>query len=306
MNSVYLSHNNIFSAYGPDSASAISQIKAGVSSLQLMDDSSLLEGPFYTSRISDDVLNEKFERLRPTENYTRLEKILIASLSDTLEKANLEIDARVGLIVSTTKGNIDVLEKNSVFPEKRAYLGQLGKKIGKFFQFQNEAIVLSNACVSGVLALAVAKRLIHQKTYDHILVVGGDLVTKFIMSGFNAFQALSPEPCRPYCKTRSGINIGEVGSSVLVTSDMHHMAEEAIEMLGEASCNDANHISGPSRTGEGLFRSLEAILAQSGMSVEGIDYISAHGTATLFNDEMEAIAFNRANLQETPLTSLKG
>ncbi|WP_149303891.1 beta-ketoacyl synthase N-terminal-like domain-containing protein [Pareuzebyella sediminis] len=306
MSSVFLSHNNIFSAYGPDSVSAIAQIKEGVSSLQLVEDSYLLEGPFYSSRISDDLLNEKFERLRPTENYTRLEKILIASLSDTLEKADLEIDDRVGLIVSTTKGNIDVLEKHSVFPEKRAYLAQLGKKIKEFFQFQNDAIILSNACVSGVLALAVAKRLISQKTYDHVLVVGGDLVTKFIMSGFNAFQALSPEPCRPYCKTRSGINIGEVGSSVLVTADTRQMAREAVKIMGEASCNDANHISGPSRTGEGLFRSVQAALEQSGLSIESIDYISAHGTATLFNDEMEAIAFNRANLQKTPLNSLKG
>lgn len=306
MNNVYLSHNNIFSAYGVDSASAIGQIKNGVSSLRLVEDPSILEKAFYTSLIADDFLNETFEKLNPTENYTRLEKILMVSLSRTLQKASLEINDRVGLIVSTTKGNIDVLEKNSPFDEKRAYLAQLGKKIKEFFHLKNDAVVLSNACVSGVLALAVAKRLIDQKRYDHVLVVGGDLVTKFIISGFNAFQALSPEPCRPYCKTRSGINIGEVGTSVLVTSDRHGLAAEAVELVGEASCNDANHISGPSRTGEGLFRSIRAALDQAGVAAKSIDYVSAHGTATLFNDEMEAIAFNRANLQNTPLNSLKG
>ncbi|HBC05120.1 MAG TPA: beta-ketoacyl synthase, partial [Aequorivita sp.] len=65
---------------------------------------------------------------------------------------------KVGLIISTTKGNIDVLEKESSFPKSRAYLSELGKTIQNFFGFKNETIVLSNACVSGVLAISVAKR----------------------------------------------------------------------------------------------------------------------------------------------------
>ena len=132
------------------------------------------------------------------------------------------------------------------------------------------------------------------------------MVTQFILSGFNAFQALSDQPCRPYCKTRAGINIGEVAASVLVTKDKNELVDEAVVVLGEASCNDANHISGPSRTGEGLFRSVERAINQAKLKPNDIDYISAHGTATLFNDEMEAIAFNRLGLQETPLNSLKG
>ena len=147
-----------------------------------------------------------------------------------------------------------------------------------------------NACVSGVLAIAIAKRFIKQGTYDHVFVAAGDLVTQFILSGFQAFQALSSEPCRPYCKTRSGINIGEVGASVLVTKDRDNLIEESVSLIGEASCNDANHISGPSRTGEGLFRSVTSALNQANLSAENIDYISAHGTATLFNDEMEVLS----------------
>ncbi|NNE75751.1 MAG: beta-ketoacyl synthase [Pricia sp.] len=306
MDNVYLSHNNIISTYGFDSVSAINQLKNEVSGLQLVDDDRILPVPFYSSRIAKNKLREKFNGLNPTEDYTRLEQILIVSLSETLEKAGLEFNERVGLIVSTTKGNIDVLEKTNPFPESRAYLAEMGKKIKEFFGFQNEAIILSNACVSGVLAITVAKSLIRQKRYDHVFVVGGDLVTKFILSGFNALQALSDEPCRPYCKTRTGINIGEVGASILVTKDENKLTKESVQILGEASCNDANHISGPSRTGEGLFRSITAAMKQAGLSAGNIDFISAHGTATLFNDEMEAIAFNRAQLQNTPLNSLKG
>lgn len=306
MSNVFLSHNNIVSSFGFDSQSAITQIRNEVSGLQLVDDESILPKPFYASRIERNELEKRFEALHPKEEYTSLEKILIVSLSDTIAKSKIELTDRVGLIISTTKGNINVLEKNNEFPAERAYLSVLVKKIKEFLGFKNEAIVLSNACVSGVLAIAVAKRLILQDRYDHVFIAAGDLVTQFILSGFQAFQALSDEPCRPYCKTRSGINIGEVGASVLVTREQHNLADESVIILGEASCNDANHISGPSRTGEGLYRSVKSALKQSNLSTKDIDYISAHGTATEFNDEMEAIAFNRAGFQNTPLNSLKG
>ncbi|CAM3389658.1 beta-ketoacyl-[acyl-carrier-protein] synthase family protein [Zobellia roscoffensis] len=306
MNNVYLSHNNIVSAYGFDSASAIDSIKNEVSGLSLVNDSNILPNPFYSSLIAQDSLSEAFQKLDPKEAYTRLEQILLVSLSDTIKKSGLELTDRVGLILSTTKGNIDVLETENPFDESRAYLAELGQKIEDFFGFKNEALVLSNACVSGVLALAVAKRFIRQKRYDHVFVVAGDLVSEFILSGFNSFQALSEAPCKPYCKTRSGINIGEVGCSILVTKDDNNLVDKSVRLIGEASCNDANHISGPSRTGEGLYRSIVSAMNQAKIDADAIDYISAHGTATLFNDEMEAIAFNRANLQDVPLNSLKG
>ncbi len=306
MHKVYLSYNNIVSSYGFDSASAIQNISDEITGLQLVDDKSILPNPFYSSRIPPDKLQLKYQELHPEENHTRLEKMLLVSLANTIAQSGLEINERVGLIISTTKGNIDVLEAKSNFPEERVYLAALGGKIKSFFGFQNDAIVLSNACVSGVLAIAVAKRFINQDKFDHVFVIGGDLVTEFILSGFNSFQALSDEPCRPYCKTRTGINIGEVAASVLVTKDSTKLVDESVFLLGEASCNDANHISGPSRTGEGLHRSVESALKQASISSEDIDFISAHGTATNFNDEMEAIAFNRSGLQNTPLNSLKG
>ena len=235
-----------------------------------------------------------------------LEKMMICSLSQVIKDSNIEINNRVGLIISTTKGNIDALDENNPFPKERAYLSELGKSIQDFFSFKNEAIVVSNACVSGILAVAIAKRYIQQKTYDHVFIVSGDVVTEFILSGFNSFQALSNKPCKPYDKNRTGINIGEVAASALITNNTDYLAKESVEILGESSCNDANHISGPSRTGEGLYRSMKSALKQANLSAKDIDYISAHGTATMFNDEMEAIAFNRLELQEVPLNSLKG
>lgn len=305
MDNVYLSHNNIVSSLGFDSVSVIDNIERGNCGLSVYEDNEVLHVPFCSSRIDQGELQKRYEKLRPKLKHTRLEKMMLVSLSDTLSKANLTPDDRTGLVISTTKGNVDVLENNSNFPESRAYLTNLGKQLKEHFGFKDNAIIVSNACVSGILSIAVAKRLIRQGKYDRIFVVAGDLVTQFILSGFNAFQALSLEPCRPYCNSRTGINIGEVATSVLVTNNPSELTKESVQIMGEASCNDANHISGPSRTGEGLFRCIENAIEQSGLKKENIDYISGHGTATMFNDEMESIAFDRAGLSKTPVNSLK-
>ena len=306
MAKTFVSHNNILSNLGFDSEAVVENISKGNSGLERFDDTSLLPEPFCASMTSSEKVKEKFTEIGDISKFTKLEQMMILSLKKVIDAANIPLNEKVGLIISTTKGNIDVLEKESSFPKSRAYLSELGKTIQNFFGFKNETIVLSNACVSGVLAISVAKRFISEKKYDHVFISSGDLVTKFILSGFHSFQALSAEPCKPYDKNRTGINLGEVSASVLVTSEEKNLSKEAVEILGNATCNDANHISGPSRTGEGLFRSVKSALKEANINANEVDYISAHGTATPFNDEMEAIAFNRLGMENVPLNSLKG
>tara|TARA_R110002012_G_scaffold57095_5_gene147026 strand:+ start:25469 stop:26617 length:1149 start_codon:yes stop_codon:yes gene_type:complete len=306
MPKTFLSYNNIFSNLGFDSETVVENISSGNSGLEKFDDTSLLPEPFCASMISSKIVEEKFSKIGNTSKFTKLEQMIILSLKEVIDDSNIPLNERVGLLISTTKGNIDVLESKSNFPESRAYLSELGKTIQNFFGFKNEAIVLSNACVSGILAVSVAKRFISEEKYDHVFIASGDLVTKFILSGFNSFQALSAEPCKPYDKNRTGINLGEVAASALITSEEKDLPTGAVEILGDATCNDANHISGPSRTGEGLYRSVKAALKEANIGAAQIDYISAHGTATPFNDEMEAIAFSRLGMEEVPLNSLKG
>lgn len=306
MAKTYVSYNNILSNLGFDSETVVENISKGISGLKKQEDTSLLPEPFCASMISSEKIKNEFNKIADASKFTKLEQMLILSLKKVINTSNIPLNERVGLLISTTKGNIDVLEKNNNFPESRAYLSELGKIIQNFFGFKNEAIVISNACVSGVLAISVAKRFISEGKYDHIFITSGDLVTKFILSGFNSFQALSAEPCKPFDKNRIGINLGEVAASVLVTSSAENLPKEAVEILGDATCNDANHISGPSRTGEGLFRSVKAALKEANITAAEIDYIAAHGTATPFNDEMEAIAFGRLGMEKVPINSLKG
>lgn len=302
----YLSYNNITTSLGFDTATVFNRLKNQESAIKFVDDPKRFYTSFYGSIIPSQTLNSDFKTLERKEEFTRLEKMILSSLSKTIQASGIEIDGRVGLIISTTKGNIDVLQKNSNFPEGRAYLHRLGEVVKAYFDFKHEAIVISNACVSGVLAVAIAKRYLQEEVYDHIFIVAGDVISDFVISGFNSFHALSPSPCQPYDQNRKGINLGEAAVSVLVTSDKKHLSEDAVEILGEGSCNDANHISGPSRTGEGLYRSIKMVIKEAHIDVNDIHYMSTHGTATPFNDEMEAIALDRMRLNHIPLNSLKG
>jgi len=306
MTNCYLSYNNIISSLGFDTHSVFENIKAGKTGMDWVEDQTRFSKPTFAAVIPTEKLQREFEKLNDATQFTRLEKMLILSLSKTIQASEIEPNERIGLIISTTKGNIDVLDSKNQFRKERAYLGALGKVIKDFFGFKNDTILVSNACVSGILSVAIAKRYIQEKIYDHVFVVAGDLVSDFVVAGFNSFQAMSNTACKPYDIERIGINIGEVATSILVTSKNDKLSEDAVELIGEGSCNDANHISGPSRTGEGLYRSVQAALKEANLTSQEVDYLSAHGTATLFNDEMETIAFNRLGLSATPLNSLKG
>lgn len=306
MSNIFLSYNSIVSSLGFTSEAVVKNICNEVSGLKLVHDQSLLNESFCSSIIDRAILEKEFSNISKERKFTRLEKMMICSLAPVIQESDIPLNKRTGLIISTTKGNIDVLHRCSAFPQERAYLSELGKTIKDFFKFENHPIIVCNACVSGILSVSVAKQYIEQGLYDQVFIASGDLVTEFILSGFNSFQALSKTPCKPYDKNRDGINIGEVAASVLVTKNRQNMAKESVQILGTGSCNDANHISGPSRTGEGLYRSILSAFKEAKIESETIDYISAHGTATMYNDEMESIAFNRLGLSNTPLNSLKG
>ena len=306
MKTTFASYNNIVSSLGLDTQCNIRNVSNTISGIKLHKKKSLLQDPFYSSLIETEILNEAFSKIGSIKNFTRLEKMMIVSLKDVINKSNVLLDKKTGLIISTTKGNIDVLEIDSCFQKKRAYLSELGNQIKSFFNFENDPIILSNACVSGILAVAVAKRFIENGIYENVLIVSGDIVTEFILSGFTSFQAISDKPCKPFSKNRTGITIGEASASILISSNKDLASTDAVKILGDGSCNDANHISGPSRTGEGLVKSIESTIKEAQVSKESIDYISAHGTATSFNDEMEAIAFDRVGLNTIPTNSLKG
>lgn len=235
--------------------------------------------------------------------YTRFEKLCIYSAADALGHSGITgAESDTVFVLSTTKGNISLIGEQ---PTDLA-LHQSAGKIASHFGSKQKPVVVSNACISGLLAIIIAGRLLESGQYRNAVVIGADELSPFVVSGFGSLMALSEAPCRPFDKDRKGINLGEGGATVVMTNDSRLMHNRSVRVSGVGITNDANHISGPSRSGNELADAVAKALKRSGIKAAGLSFISAHGTATLYNDEMEAKAFNTAGLAEVPLHSLKG
>lgn len=228
----------------------------------------------------------------------RFNSLLEAALHDLLNTQRREglSDARTLIIVSSTKANLQALPEDT-FASIRTIVARLT-------QNPNAPLILSNACISGVLAINTAADYLRAGLYDCAVIIGIDALFDFVIYGFQSLFALSDAPCRPFDKERKGISLGEACGIVILSTE--RPATFAVEYLSGASSNDANHISGPSRTGEGLVRAVQWTLKRANITPDAIDFISAHGTGTLYNDEMESIAFERLGLSSVPVNSLKG
>ena len=307
---IFTSYNNIISPLGfstQENYQAVSNSQVGVKKIKLP----FSQDEFCVAKISDDKIQEHLSQIKNADTHTKLEQLSILSIQDVLNQSGINPkDSRTLLIYSTTKGNIDILSFDSAqddrykgIDSKRVYLPVFAKHLQSYFQLAHTPIVLSNACISGILAIIIAKRFIEQGTYDNVLVCGGDILSEFTISGFKSFNALSNEPSKPFDGNRVGINLGEAVSTILITNKKELATPYNTQIISGDSANDANHISGPSRTGDGLFQCLTQILDKN---TNDIGFISAHGTATPFNDEMESIAFDRAGLNTIPVNSFKG
>lgn len=233
---------------------------------------------------------------------TRLETMMVKVVKAVTDGISTSSE-RTGIIFSTTKGNIADLTIEKPQEDSNIYLHKMAKRVCEAIGYAGEPIVISNACISGVVAVAVAQRLIRAGRYDDIIVVGGDEMTEFTTSGFMAFKSVSENPCKPYDAKRDGLSLGEAAGAVVVSKDKNK--SEGIVVAGSSMSNDANHISGPSRTGEPLAEAIKRALEEAGVEADDISFVNAHGTATVYNDEMESKAINIAGLQDKPLNSLK-
>jgi 3-oxoacyl-[acyl-carrier-protein] synthase-1 len=300
---VFVVADNILSPLGKTTAENFAKLKENISAVKQHTDTAIFPLPFFASLFNK---GEQFVKA-DEHNYTKFEQLLIVSIADALNGSGVDVrDKKTVLIISSTKGNISLLENELISDElkNRISLSTSANLVAEHFGFQNKPIVVSNACISGVLGVITATRLLRSGRYENAVVVGADVISKFIMSGFQSFQALSPGPCKPFDKTHDGLNLGE-GAGTIILSTNHKYAQN-IKVKGGSVSNDANHISGPSRTGQELAGAIKNALKEADFTPADIDFISAHGTATVYNDEMEANAISIAGLQTVPLNSLKG
>jgi len=361
---------NIISSLGFTTDENFENVKRGISGIKHYDVGTFdLPEAFVASLIDKERLNDEFSAAfgcrdaacHVSTKLTNLEKATILSVFTANKEAQIDLSSeRTIFILSTTKGNVDLLDMRQAICDKRyatsdvrqatggkqqsqianrksqIYLWHTAELITDFFKNPNTPIVVSNACISSVAAQITAMRELQTGNYDYAVVVGVDFLSKFIISGFQSFKALSPELCRPFDKERCGLNLGEAAATIIfgkcdmrnTTSDMRCATcdkeqsqianrKSQIVLLSGAIRNDANHISAPSRTGEGSYRALQYVLSQDATSdmryeteeiahrTSHIAFINAHGTSTPYNDAMEVNAIVRAGLENVPVNSLK-
>jgi len=302
---VYLASDNIISSLGFNTDENARAITQGQTGIKLHNDARLAPVPFWASVSDHDRLSQGFSQYADPSHYSLFEQLVISSVKDALSKTGIVVQSeRTLFILSTTKGNIDVLDPDNAFHNdpSRMYLWNTARLIQNFFKLFHTPVVVSNACISGVLAVLIGARMIRTGKFDHVVVTGADLVTEFVLSGFNSFLSLCEGPCKPFDKNRTGLSLGEAAGTIVLTADRKLTGKDELQVRNGFSSNDANHISGPSRTGEGLYIVIKKVLEPD----RNVDYISAHGTATPYNDEMESIALSRAGLSAVPVNSFKG
>ncbi|QEC69463.1 beta-ketoacyl synthase [Panacibacter ginsenosidivorans] len=301
MKEVFVVADNVVSPIGKTATENFEQLKKGVSGIE-QHNNNFSEQPVYVSLFKENVFVKE-------NKYTRFEQLVIASVEDALSQTDLDVinNNKTIFILSSTKGNISLLETET-FDEalkEKISLPHSAKIVADHFKLANKPLIVSHACISGVLALTTAMRLLNAGLYENAIVTGADIITKFIFSGFASFQAISNEPCRPFDAERKGVTLGEAAGTIILSTNKAY-SKTGIQLCGGSVSNDANHISGPSRTGEELYSAITHSLAEANMKAEEIGFISAHGTATVYNDEMEAKAFDLAGMNEIPTNSLKG
>jgi 3-oxoacyl-[acyl-carrier-protein] synthase-1 len=304
MKKVFFIGDNIISSLGFTASGNFEQLKNGVTGIKRITNPELYPEPFIASMVN----RNKLQTLFPDNRYTLLEKMLILSVEDAIKNTGVDISSSKTLIVlSTTKGNIDLLDESlaAKYEKNRVYLWKLGDTIAAYFRNPNKPLVISNACISGVMAINTAAMLLQNDLFENIIITGGDIVSRFVLSGFMSFHSLSPEPCKPFDANRDGLSLGEAAGTV-VMSVRPGKHKKSFVFAGGATANDANHISGPSRTGEGSYIAIKKALQEAGINPHETDHISAHGTATPYNDDMESIALSRHNMNNIPVNSLKG
>lgn len=284
----YIIADNIISPLGETSEENYLSVKAGRSGIRAYEPGTcnIPEG-FYASLLFED-----------------FETLALRSAQKAIANAQLELKGkRTTFILSSTKGNIE--ENISLADSAQRIASQLG--------IDSKPIVVCNACISGLSALILGNRLIDSGLYDAAIVCGCDTPRQFILSGFQSLKALSPEPCRPFDMERMGLNLGEAAATLILSKNP--IQGNSWRMGDGFIRNDAFHISTPSKTADGLYlslqRTLESFTKEISSTCKQIDmkehlaFINAHGTATLFNDQMESVAIGRAGLSDLPANAYK-
>jgi len=221
------------------------------------------------------------------------------ALTEAREHARTKLESipaeRIGLVLSTTKANIEALERVadgrpcSEIARRHLQADLFAADLAVAHGAKGPVQSVSVACVSGLIAIQQGAKLIQRGAADAVFVAGVDHLSAFVVAGFTSLKAIDPIGCRPFDRDRCGLSPGEAGAAIVLVRNTNH-STPAITIRGWGTSNDANHMTGPSRDGSGLALAIRLALNSANLQSTDIDYVNAHGTGTPYNDAMESLA----------------
>lgn len=184
---IYKISDNIISVLGFSSDENYRNMKEGKFGGSLHDPAEKnMTEPYFASILNSELIHDSFASISNSgTKYTRFEELAILSAAKALESANIDAKSPdVIFVLSTTKGNVELLQDGQGFEKERVYLSRSAQLIGNYFQNPNEVLVTSNACISGVSAQLFAFDLMQSKGYKYAVIIGAEVLSKFVISGF--------------------------------------------------------------------------------------------------------------------------
>jgi 3-oxoacyl-[acyl-carrier-protein] synthase II len=253
------------------------------------------------------------------ETKERAHRLALAAAAEALASCPGFGGPRAGIVAGTTLGGNRLFTDwlaarggpNPDLPAQSS-LGSAARILAMRFGARGPVQTVSVACASGTAAIGAGLELIRRGEADRVLAGGYDALSEFVFSGFDCLRALTRSKPRPFDRARDGLALGE-GAAFVLLEERGAASRRGVEALavvrGYASASDSLHMTRPSPDGAGLVRAIEGALLDAAVPPSSVGFISSHGTATPFNDRMEAAAFRTVfgeALRAVPVNSIKG
>jgi len=268
------------------------------------------------------------QALSPAEcrRFDRITQFAVTAGREALADARLDPAAldstRMGVIVATSLGGMLIGERyQQALHARQPFAARellhmpyyaLATRVARAFGARGPVASPSIACASGTQAIGMALEYIRSGQGDVFIVGGAETLCEFVVSGFGCLRALTTDVVRPFDARRNGLLLGE-GAAILIIESLAHARRRGIdanvEVAGSGLAGDAVHMTAPARDGAGAARAMRAALDDAEITPMQIDFISAHGTGTVYNDAMEIAAIEAvwgAQAGAVPVNSIKG
>jgi 3-oxoacyl-[acyl-carrier-protein] synthase II len=184
-------------------------------------------------------------------------------------------------------------------------------RLAEQFGLHGPRTTITTACSSSATSIAYGAELITLGEAEVMVCGGGEALSELTFGGFCSLQVMDPIPCRPFDARRKGLSLGE-GAAVLVLEEKERALGRGAkiygELLGYSLGGEAFHITAPEETGKEEARIMREALHDAGIGPREVDYINAHGTGTILNDQVETLAIKEVwgeEAYQTPLSSTK-